>query len=360
MTEMNSLQRIVSAIKGEKPDRVPVTVLAINRCLREAGFSTEECLRDPEKMAKGKLIGAERFGDDAVVAGTDLFVESECLGSKVVVYEHTPVVTEYFIKEKSDIEKLKVPNPKTDGRMPFVAEEIRLLKKSVGDTKVVVPVTGGPVTTASQLFGPEQLLVAMVLDKPWVHKLLRICTDTSLAYWAELIDAGAHAIVLLEPFTANTIMSPEQYEEFATPYLKEIFEFSWSKGVVGVNHVCADTSMVWSQMSSVGALALQLDYPISMAEVKSAVGDKICISGNVHPVDYMLYGTPEAVYWKSREVIEEAANGSLFILGSGCDLNPATPVENIDAMVQAAKDTIYNDDMTVSFTKESYLKPATV
>ncbi|VAX20022.1 hypothetical protein MNBD_NITROSPINAE04-2722 [hydrothermal vent metagenome] len=358
MAEMSSLERIVSAIKLEKPDRVPVTTLAINRCLRVAGYTTKECLYDPEKMAKGKLAALERFGDDAVVAGTDLFVEPEALGSTVTVYEHTAVVTEYFIKEKSDIEKLKIPDPKKDGRMPFVCEEIRLLKKAVGDTKIVVPVTGGPVTTASQLYGPEQLLIAMIEDPEWVHRLIRIATDTSLKYWEALIEAGVHAIVLLEPFTANTILSPEQYEEFAMPYLKEIFEFSWSKGVVGVNHVCADTSMIWNQMSSVGALALQVDYPISMAECKKQVGGKICISGNVHPIDYMLYGTPESVYWKCREVIEESADGSGFILGSGCDLNPETPEENILAMVQAAKDTVYNDDMTVSFVRESFARPA--
>ncbi len=358
MAEMSSLERIVSAIKLEKPDRVPVTSLAINRCLRVAGYTTEECLYDPEKMAKGKLAASERFGDDAIVAGTDLFVEAEAMGSKVKVYEHTPIVVDYFIKEKSDIDKLKIPDPAKDGRMPYVCEEIRLLKKAVGDTKIVVPVTGGPVTTASQLYGPEQLLIAMIEDPDWVHRLIRICTDTSLKYWEALIEAGVHAIVMLEPFTANTIMSPEQYEEFVMPYVKEIFEFSWSKEVVGVNHVCADTSLIWNQMSSVGALALQIDYPISMADAKKTVGGKICISGNVHPIDYMLYGTPESIYWKCREVIEEAANGSGFILGSGCDLNPDTPEENILAMVQAAKDTVYNDDLTVSFVRESFARPA--
>ncbi|MCJ2669232.1 MAG: hypothetical protein LN416_01815, partial [Candidatus Thermoplasmatota archaeon] len=86
--------------------------------------TTEQCLYDPEKMAEAKVASSEKFDDDSVVAGTDLFVEAECMGSKVTVYEHTPVVTEYFIKEKSDIDKLKVPNPETDGRMPFVCKEI--------------------------------------------------------------------------------------------------------------------------------------------------------------------------------------------------------------------------------------------
>jgi uroporphyrinogen decarboxylase len=338
MAEMNSLERVVAAIKLEKPDRVPVTPLSISRSLRVLGYTTQECLYNPEKMAEAKVAASEKFDDDSCVAGTDLFVESECMGSKVTVYEHTPVVTEYFIKEKSDIDKLKVPDPKTDGRMPFVCKEIELIKQKIDDTRVVVPVTGGPVTQASQLFGPEQLLVEMILDPDWVHKLLRICTDASLAYWDALIKAGAHAIVLLEPFSSNTILSPEQYAEFTAPYCKEIFDFSWSNGV----------------MASVGALALQIDHVVDMAEAKKQVGDQICISGNVHPVDYMLYGTPPSVYWKSREIIEQSANGSGFVLGAGCDLNPNTPEENILAMIQAGKDAVYNDDLSVTFVKDSY------
>jgi uroporphyrinogen decarboxylase len=357
MSEMNSLERVVAAIKMEKPDRVPVTPLSISRSLRVLGYTTEACLYNPEKMAEAKVAASEKFDDDSCVAGTDLFVESECMGSKVTVYEHTPVVTEYFLKEKSDIDKLRVPDPAKDGRMPVVCKEIELIKQKIGDTRVVVPVTGGPVTQASQLFGPEQLLIAMIEDPDWVHKLLRICTDVSLTYWNALIKAGAHAIVLLEPISANTIMSPEQYAEFTAPYCKEIFENSWSQGVVGINHICADTSMIWDQMASIGSLGLQVDHVVDMADAKAAVGDRICISGNVHPVDYMLYGTSQAVYWKSREVIEKAANGSGFVLGSGCDLNPNTPEENILAMIQAGKDAVYNDDLTVSFTRDSYARP---
>ncbi len=357
MSKMNSLERVVAAIKLEKPDRVPVTPLSISRSLRVLGYNTAECLYDPEKMAKAKVAASTKFDDDSCVAGTDLFVESECMGSKVTVYEHTPVVTDYFMKEKSDINKLRVPDPKTDGRMPFVCKEIEWIKKMIGDTRVVVPVTGGPVTQASQLFGPEQLLIEMVLDPEWVHKLLRVCTDASLAYWDALIKAGSHAIVLLEPFSCNTILSPQQYAEFTAPYCKEIFDFSWSKGVVGVNHICADTSLIWDQMSSVGALCLQLDHVVDLSETKKQVGKRICISGNVHPIDYMLYGTPESVYWKCRETIEKAAPGSGFILGSGCDLNPNTPEENIFAMIQAGKDATYNDDLSITFIKDSFPKP---
>lgn len=352
---MNHLERIVAAITMEKPDRVPVTPLSINRSLRVLGYSTRMVLNDPEKMAAGKIAAAEVFDDDAVVAGTDLFVESEALGSRVEVYEHVPVVVDYAVKDKSDINRLKVPAAGTGGRMPVVARKIELLKEQYGDTMVVVPVTCGPLTVASQLFGPEQLLIEMIEDPDWVHKLLRICTDTSLLYWKKIIEAGAHAIVALEPLSSGTIISPEQYGEFVSPYCSELFALANEHQRVPVNHVCGDTEPLIDQMASIGSPLLQLDYPMSMGRAKELVGGEVCIAGNVNPVEYMLYKTPTEVYWKCREVIEEAANSSGFILGAGCDLNPRTPTENILAMVQAAKDTVYRDDLSVEFIRDSYL-----
>ncbi|GAB4248739.1 MAG: hypothetical protein Kow00129_09510 [Thermoleophilia bacterium] len=354
---MNHLERIVAAITKQKPDRVPVTPLSINRSLRVLGYTTRTVLYDPEKMAAGKIAAAEVFDDDAVVAGTDLFVESEVLGSKVEVYEHVPVVVDYAIKEKSDLAKLRVPEAAEAGRMPVVTREIELLKQHYGDTTVVVPVTCGPLTMASQLFGPEQLLIEMIEDPEWVHRLLRICTDTALLYWRAIIDAGAHAIVALEPLSSGTIISPEQYGEFVAPYCRELFELANEHQRVPVNHVCGDTEPLIDQMASIGSPLLQLDYPISMKRAKELVGDQVCIAGNLNPVEYMLYKSPAEIYWKCREIIAEAAGGSGFILGAGCDLNPRTPTENILAMVQAAKDTVYNDDLTVEFVRESYLPP---
>lgn len=354
---MNHLERIVAAVMGEKPDRVPVTPLSINRSLRVLGYTTAKVLNEPRKMADGKIAASEVFDDDAVVAGTDLFVESEALGSRVEVYEHVPVVVEYAIKDDADLDTLSVPDATSAGRMPVVTEEIRLLKEHFGDTIVVVPVTCGPLTMASQVYGPEQLLIAMFEKPEWVHRLLELCTETALGYWREIIAAGAHAIVALEPISSGTIISPEQYAEFVSPYVGQLFKLANENGRVPVNHVCGDTVPILEQMASLGSPLLQLDYPIDMGVAKEMVGDRVCIAGNVNPVEYMLYGSAPDVYWKSREVIEKAADGSHFILGAGCDLNPRTPTENILAMVQAAKDTVYRDDKTVEFIRESYLRP---
>ncbi len=354
MGDMSSLERVVAAIKHEPSDRVPAIAVSITRSLQEAGYRVQDAVYNPVMMAEAKILAHEHFGDDGVIAGTDLFVESEAMGSRTQIYEHVPVVVDYAIKSKSDLDGIRPAVPATDGRMPIVVEEIKLLKKRLGDTVVVGPVTCGPVTMASQLCGPEQLLMAMIEDPRWVHRLMEVCTEMSLRYWSSIADAGAHAIVLLEPMTASTIMGPDQYEEFAVPYIKRIFDLAHSKGVVPVNHVCADSSLIWKQMVAVGAPMIMVDYPVSLAACKAQVGDLTCITGNVNPVEYMLYGTADEVYRKAVDCINQTANGSGFVLCSGCDLNPRTPSANILALVQAAKDTYFTADGKVHFHQYSY------
>lgn len=353
MSEMNSIERVVAAIKHEKPDRVPVIGVIITRSLREMGYTPADSLYKPERMAEAKIAAHEKYGDDGIVAGTDLFLQAEALGAETEIKEHVPIVVHWPLKEdKKGLDKMK-PFGLDDGRVASVLEEIRLLKKKYGDTVVIGPVVGGPVTTAAMLRGVEPLLMDMVLDPEWVHQLLRFLTDADIPLYEAIADAGAHAIVQLEPISSNTILSPEQYAEFAMPYQRDLFAVCNEKGMVGVNHICADTSLIWEKMVDVGAPAIQIDYPIDMADCKARVGGKTTIMGNVDPIDYLLFGSPEEVYEKSVEVIREAGDGSGFVLTPGCDLNPNTPAENILAHVQAAKDTYYDDDVVVHFKNGS-------
>jgi len=150
------------------------------------------------------------------------------------------------LAKDKDFSRLVKPTLK-DGRFPVVLEEVKLLKEKYG-----------PITTSANLRGVENLLMDMVLDPSYVHELLRLCTDVCLDYYRAICEAGAHAIIMLDPVSTNTIMSPEQYQEFTMPYQKELFAVCAEHSVVGVNHICADTSLIWEKMINVGAPAIQI------------------------------------------------------------------------------------------------------
>lgn len=60
--------------------------------------------------------------------------------------------------------------------------------------------------------------------------------------------------------------------------------------------------------------------------------------GNLDPVRVMLNLTPPEIYQRAIELLNAMESVPNFILSSGCDLPPATPLENIEAFCQAAED----------------------
>ena len=78
-----------------------------------------------------------------------------------------------------------------------------------------------------------------------------------------------------------------------------------------------------------------------MAEVlKDIPSDKLAM-GNLDPVTIFKQGTVEAVKQATTELLNRCNSYSNFVLSSGCDTPPNTPLANIDAFFEALQE--YND-----------------
>ncbi|MGD0009945.1 MAG: uroporphyrinogen decarboxylase family protein [Terriglobia bacterium] len=78
----------------------------------------------------------------------------------------------------------------------------------------------------------------------------------------------------------------------------------------------------------------ELDSPTNLAAARGILGPERVILGNVATVEDMLEGTPERVYEACRSCHE--ISGPFHIVGTGCEVPPATPAENLRAMVRYA------------------------
>jgi uroporphyrinogen-III decarboxylase len=79
----------------------------------------------------------------------------------------------------------------------------------------------------------------------------------------------------------------------------------------------------------------ELDFPVDLAKAKPILGSRV-ISGNVSTVTTLLKGTPREVYDAVSQC--HAVCGRHFIVGSGCEVSPLTPLENLRALVSYAQE----------------------
>ena len=104
-------------------------------------------------------------------------------------------------------------------------------------------------------------------------------------------------------------------------------------------YICGNTGKNWQLMADTGAGALSLDNVIDLAQAKRAVGDRITLTGNIHPTETMFLGTPALVEENVKDCLRRAWDTPKgFILAMGCALPIDTPPANIHSLVGAARE----------------------
>ncbi len=84
---------------------------------------------------------------------------------------------------------------------------------------------------------------------------------------------------------------------------------------------------------------------VDIEKIKSKIGNKVCLLGNIPPIDIanifssdtLLKGTPEDIDRISRHQIEAGKPNGGYILTTGSGMDRGTPEENIEIMIRAAE-----------------------
>ncbi len=338
---MTGRERVLAALENRRADRIPVYPLAHYYTAGVSGITVRAFATDAEKMAAALLAGYERFGWDGINGGCDVAVEGEALGSVLEYPEQAPpYVLRPALADLGGFRSLRPPNPLRDGRMPVVVRATEICAREAGREAYIGTFTMGPFNCASQIRGVEDLMMDILERPKFVEELLDFCVGVLLDYGKALVDVGVDGVFLGEALCSPGMISPKYYRETIVPRQARLAEGLKRYGARNVLlHVCGDVKRILPAMLETGADLLDLDWKVDMSEARRECGGRACLRGNLDPSAVLLYGAPEEVYAKSVEVIRAAGAGGGVILGSGCDVCPGTPAENIEAMLAAARET---------------------
>jgi uroporphyrinogen decarboxylase len=337
---MNSYERIMAVLNGQKPDRIPVFPLVREWCVRQAGFKAYDAILDADKYAYSQYLCVREFVYDMVRDLGGIHCESEAMGSKLKFPEDSfPSVVEFAIKDyKKDLPKLKIPDPNKDGRMPVVLEGIHRLRERCGGEIPILGYIQAPFRHASMLRSPEKILIDVYKSPQSVRDLLELCVLTQITWGTALIHAGADVLFISDPMSSSDMVSPKIWMTFAQPYTTKVVSALKKLRAKIIMHICGDTTDRLESMAATGVDCLSLDSKVNMSEGRNILGDNICLMGNLDPTNVLVFGTPERVERESLHLMASVAGmKGNYILSSGCTVPINTPSENIRAMVSATK-----------------------
>ena len=193
------------------------------------------------------------------------------------------------------------------------------------------------------LFSMEEALINMITEEEMVlevlskveehhHKLLDIVLEydeIESVYFGD--DWGQQK---------GLIMGPDLWRKLIKPGVKRIFEHIKSKNKYIVLHSCGDLREIMGDLIEMGVDVYNTVQPeiYDLDQLKREYGNDLTFYGGISTQQFMPFATPEEVKIKTREVIEKLAKGGGYILSPTHAVTPDIPVENVEAMIEVAKE----------------------
>lgn len=327
------------AIALEKPRRLPVFACSEEFDVKWHGkYDYETVCQDGDKMAEVWIAAIEQFDYDWAWLQVDDCFEFEPLGVGTHGEGNILRATkDYLPATQETLDRLRVPDPKTEGRMPEKLKAIRRIREHFGDRVLVVGSCAGPYSSVGLLFGMQETMILMMTQPDLLARACEFFIELQSAYIRAQVEAGAHAIWLGDCLSFSGMLSLAQYRKFALPYCRALVQRAHEHGALVYLHNSEVSTAYLVAEAELGCDIINCGPAADMAEVRKALGGKQCYSGNLDPIEVLLRGTPEQVAAQTEQLVKACFPGGGYVFCTG-EMNPRdVPAENMHAMVQAAR-----------------------
>ena len=180
-------------------------------------------------------------------------------------------------------------------------------------------------------------IMVLIYEHPdAAHTLLDKCTQFIGKYCEALKQTGANGVLMAEP--AAGLLSNDDCLVFSSQYVKRIVERVQDDDFIVVLHNCGNQGHCTKAMVATGAAAYHFGNKCRMEEVIQDVPPTALAMGNLDPVSLFKDGTPDQMREATLDLLNRMRPYPNFVLSSGCDTPPHTPIENINAFFEALND----------------------
>lgn len=379
---MNSKNRVVTALNGGIPDRVPIGEFAVDFDTVERIIGHETYLR---AKAKSKFAFWENRHDEVAESYLNDHIElHEKLDLDIVTF---PMATWAIPPETDDPSPRKIDDntwkdkygrvfkfspithditcvhdPVTPGSGTSLgrvleehpAEEYRdrepeppsldsrsweildTVIQRFRDEKFICGPSGGEIGILL-LGGMERGLLKLVQDPETVKAAAAFLLEQQNLADEVMVHPEQDGVLWGQDFSISTgpFISPAMFRELFLKPNKARVDHLHRKGIKVLKHCCGNN---WDLMDTFIEIGYDCYQSIDQAagedicQLKESYGDKIALWGGVD-VDHLIYGTTEEVRQDVRQAVRCAKRGGGFILGASHSIAVGTNYDNYMAML---------------------------
>ncbi len=336
---MNQRERVLAALRHQQPDRTPYDI----GFTQPAHARMAEYYGDPDFVAKlGNcltVLGVEpaacpersRRGGWREIA-PDIWEDSFGVWWDRTVDKDIGVVCNRVITPDT-LAAYPFPDPDDPTRYATYAEAIR----DKDDRFVIANLGFSLYERAWTLCGMEELMMAMVADKRFVHELL----DRILAFNLRIIEHACaydiDAMMFGDDWGMQTglQMSPKAWREFIKPRIRQMYGLVKSRGKFVFIHSCGKVDAVFPDLIECGLDAFNPFQPevMDVYAIKRTYGNHLTFFGGISTQKTLPYGTPAETRAEVRRLLDEIGRDGGYIASPAHAIPADARPENVAAMI---------------------------
>lgn len=333
------LKKIIS---GEKLNHLHVGFIIDSPWLPNwYGVKIVDYLSSDEIFLKSNLKAIKDFPDVMFLPGFwseyGMCTEPSAFGARLLFPPNEFPHPYKIVESTDDIDSVIIPNPETDGLLPFVLNRLKLMQPKIEEEghKIRFAVARGPLNIATYLMGVSGFLLAMMTEPDKIESLLKKITKF-LKEWIQLqmkTFPTIDGIFLLDDII-GFIGEPE-FKQFAFPYLKELYDENVS---VKFLHNDASCQVSAPFLPDIGINLFNMGFDITLNELKTLTQNRVTLLGNIPPRDVLANGTVDDVIDVTKNLINSLDDKTKIILSCGGGMPPGVKSENIKAFINTVND----------------------
>ncbi len=382
------LNRYVTAMRNEKPDKIPIRPFVAEFTAKYAGYTCQEVTHDFEKAFAAARKCAADFDWDAVV-GNMVYVWTgltQAIGTKyygvpgihispdIGFQYREPSEEEAFMKPDEYDQLIEDPTgflfnvwlPRISADVVEMGEpasyrnnlsflkggmamlnyfnafgkQNELLRTESGTVSAISGILKAPFDIIADKLRGYLGLVTDVMERP--DKVLAAC-EALMPHLLHVALSGADPdknvpIGFWMHRGCVPFFSQEHFDKLYWPTLKPIIEGIWAKGHQVLFYAEGNWNAHLNAFAELPEKAIV--YHVDMAdifEVHKAIGHKFCISGGI-PNFLLSYGTADEVRDYCKKVIDGVARDGGYIMDASAIIQNDAKVENIKAMTDFTRE----------------------
>lgn len=312
MSSCSPLQRVLTSLGHQEPDRVPFFLLLTMHGAKELGLGIRDYFSRAEHVVEGQLRLQRKYRHDCIYSFFHAPLEIQAWGGEVLFCDDGPPNSGTPpLSNSPSLLSVEAPDPLACRCLQPVLEAQQRLKESVGDQLPIIGVVMSPFSLPVMQLGFDQYLNLIYENPDRFQHLMRINTQFCVSWANAQLAAGANVICYFDPVSSTSIIPPELYQKTGYQVARETL--ARIKGPTATHLASGRCLGIADLLSATGTAAVGVSVDESLQELKAAFGGKLTLVGNLNGIA-MRGWDRQTARQEVQKAIQAAAPGGGYIL----------------------------------------------